>query len=348
MNTLVVTGTGYLGPSGPQPVGEDHPGPSAFTVTGFDPVAALGRRTVRYNHRSTLLAMEACGAALRDAGVRVTEANQDAVGVTLGTFCGSVSGSVVFGAETFAQPRPYNVDPATFPNLVINTAAGAVAIRHGLRGANSTVAGGPVAGVNALRTAELTLRAGHVDTMLVGASEEYGRHEAWLAAAVRPHAVLGEAAAVLVVERDDVAASAGRSALCRVAAVATATLDPAAPDELRGLLADALDRAGIPPGRVRRICVRHTGEPRVDAAVREAVAGLLPVPPLFDEERIGDCYTAHAAVQLARTAAAARAEDWGPDDAGVVLAVDPDGLAGTAVLTGPPPPPLADRPTAAA
>ncbi|WNI18965.1 beta-ketoacyl synthase N-terminal-like domain-containing protein [Actinacidiphila sp. ITFR-21] len=337
MSALVVTGTGYVGPRGPRPVDEDHPGRRAFVVQDFDPVASLGRRTARFNHRSTLLAMEACGVALKDAGLDITDNNQDAVGVTLGTFCGSVSGTVTFGSETFEQPRPYNVDPAAFPNLVINTAAGAVAIQHGLRGANSTVAGGPVAGINALRHAELTLRAGHVDTMLVGASEEYGRYEAWLAAAVRPEAVLGEAAAVLVVEREDVAVTGQRPALGRIAAVVTGTLDAASTDDLRGLLADALDRAGVPAGRVRRIALRRTGDPRVDAAARAAVAALLPVEPVLNEDRTGDCYTAHAAVQLAETAVAARDRSWGPDDAGLVLAVDTDGLAGVAVLTGPTP-----------
>ena len=72
----------------------------------------------------------------------------------------------------------------------------------------------------------------------------------------------------------------------------------------------------------------------MDAATAFAAA-ILPVPPAYSEHRIGDCYSAQAAIQLADTAVAARVQGWGPGDAGMILALDPDGLAGAAVLTGP-------------
>lgn len=338
---LLVTGTGYIGPDGFGPsrvgtvLGEDAavPQPEAFLAAGFDPAALLGRKTARFNHRSTLLAVEACARALRDAGLEVGEHNQDEIGATIGTLCGSVTGSVAFGLDTFAQPLPYNVNPAAFPNLVINTAAGAVAIKHGLRGPNSTVAGGPVAGINALRHASLTLRAGHAEAILVGAAEEYGLYEAWLAAAARPAARLGEAAAVLVLERADAAAAAGRRPIARIAGVLTRAVDPADAADLRRLLADALEAAAVRPRDVRRLYTRATMAPPVDAAAVSA-ASLVPVRPRLLEMEIGDCYSAHAAVQLVRLANAARREAWDSRQAGVVLAVDPDGLAGVAVLTG--------------
>ncbi|HEY8980279.1 MAG TPA: beta-ketoacyl synthase N-terminal-like domain-containing protein [Streptomyces sp.] len=341
MTAVVITGTGLVGPDPGGPVAVDTgegrprvPQGRAFRATSFDPVAELGRKAARFNHRSTLLAIAACGAALRDAGIEVGPDNQEGIGVTLGTFCGSVSGSVDFAWESYAQPRPYMVNPAAFPNLVINTAAGAVAIHHGLRGANSTVAGGPLAGVLALRHAALTLRAGHVDTVLTGASEEYGTHEAWLAAATRPELVPGEAAGVLVVESEAAARSGGRRELATVAAVLSSTVDTADAGEVRGVLAEALERAGVESARVRRIALRTTGAADVDAAAR-AAAALVPVEPVHDEPRIGDCHAAHAAVQLVDTVEAARHQGWAADEAGVVLALDPDGSAAVAVLTGP-------------
>jgi 3-oxoacyl-[acyl-carrier-protein] synthase II len=340
MNTLVITGTGFVGAdgSGPVPVLAADPVPPAgraFLAAGFDPEAELGRRTTRFNHRSTLLAVAACGAALRDAGLVADEEAADGIGVTLGTMCGSVSGLVAAGWATFSA-RPYNVDPSCVPNMVINTAAGAVAIKHGLRGANSTVAGGPVAGVNALRHAALTLRAGHADTILVGASDEYGIYEAWLAAALRPGAVLGEGAGIIVLETIEVASRGGRQPRAAVGAVLTRAIDVTDAGQIRALVADALRAAGRPSDRVRHVALRTTGDATADAAARAALASLLPVPPSYREHRIGDCHSAHAAIQLAELADLAGAQRWTPDDAGLVLALDPDGLAGVAVLTGPP------------
>jgi 3-oxoacyl-[acyl-carrier-protein] synthase II len=343
MTTLVVTGTGFVGPdgSGPRPVPATDlapPGNRAFLAAGFDAEAELGRRTTRFNHRSTLLAIAACGAALRDARLTADEEARNGIGVTLGTMCGSVSGTASFGWATFSQPRPYNVDPSCFPNLIINTAAGAVAIKYGLRGANSTVAGGPVAGVIALRHAALTLRAGHADTVLVGACEEYGIHEAWLAAALRPGAVTGEGAAILVLESAEVADRGGRPARAAVGAALTRAIDVTDADQIRTLLIDVLHAAGQSASRIRHVALRATGHAQADAAARAAVTSTLPVPPSYVEHRIGDCYTAHAAIQLVGIASLADAERWTPDDVGIVLALDPDGLAGAAVLTGPPKP----------
>jgi 3-oxoacyl-[acyl-carrier-protein] synthase II len=336
MSAIVITGTGYVAPDsgGPHSTGLDSAGPAAFLAAGFDPEAELGRRTSRFNHRGSLLAVAACGAALRAAGLEPDTEDPDAIGVTLGTTCGSLTGSVTFGWDTFAQPRPYNVDPSSFPNLVINAAAGAAAIRYGLRGPNTTVAGGPVAGIVALRHAVTTLRAGHADTILAGATEEYGAWETWLAAATRPGAVLGEGAAVLVAEHEEVAMRAGRTPVAVVGSVLTRAVDVTEPGGLRALIADALTAASRPPGQVCRLAVRLTGHGAADRAAAQA-ADLLPVSPVYSEHLIGDCQAAHAAIQLADTVTAARDQGWSSDDAGVVLAVDPDGLAGVAVLTGP-------------
>jgi hypothetical protein len=72
MSTLVITGTGFTGTgftgtgfTGPDGYGlvpvPAAPSDLAFLAAGFDAEAELGRRTTRVNHRSTLLALAACG-----------------------------------------------------------------------------------------------------------------------------------------------------------------------------------------------------------------------------------------------------------------------------------------------
>lgn len=334
MTELVITGAGAIRPQRTEVPAGDRPMPvtEAFLARDFDPVALLGRKTTRFNHRTSQLALAACGAALDDAGLTVTDEVRDMVGVTLGTACGSLTGAVDFGWDTFAEQLPYHVNPATFPNLVINTAAGAVAIKYGLRGANSTVAGGPLAGLSALRHAAVTLRAWHADTVLVGAAEEFSAPNAWHAYAVRPDAVPGEGAAVFVLERADVAHEAGRTPLARVGAVLTRTTDVRDPAMIRDAVRDALSAARTDASAVRAVALRTTGDAEVDTAQRTGLAEVLSQAAIDSAERMGDCYCAHAALQLADLLDAAR--EWVDGDAGIVLGVDPDGALAVAVLSG--------------
>jgi 3-oxoacyl-[acyl-carrier-protein] synthase II len=338
MTELVFTGWAALAPDGRRPVGGDgaQAYPNAYLVTGVDLVAMLGRKTTRFNNRSAQLAIAACGLALRDAGILVgdddlTDEVRDSIGLTLGTTCGSVSGIVEFGWDTFSE-RPYGVNPATFPNTVINTAAGAAAIKYGLRGANSTVAGGPLAGLGALRHAAVTLRAFHADTIVVGAAEEYTTQNAWLTRALRPGATPGEGAAMVVLERADVAAQAGRTPLARLAAIRTSAADVTDPASFRDAVAAVLAEAGCRPERVRHLAARVTGVAIVDEAQRAGLAAAVPVAPVYSEDRIGDCYSAHTAIQIVDVLTALRAGTWNDDGVGVIVGADPDGALAVAVI----------------
>lgn len=331
MSALVITGSGAVTPTGATPVA-DLPWSEAHVVAGLDFAEVLGRKTVRFGNRTTNLALVACGEALADAGFEVTDGNRDTVGVSFGTTCGSLSGAVEFGWDSFDRTRPHMVNPAAMPNTVLNTTAGAMAIRYGLRGANSTVAAGPLAGLGALRNAEVMLRALHADTMLVGAGQEFTGPVAWAAYAVRPDSTPGEGAAVFVLERADVAIEAGRRPLARLGAVRTHTGDVRRPDTICDAVAETLDAADVEPERVRWLAARLTGDRAVDAAQRVGLGAVVPLEPAFGEH--GDCFAGHAALQLADLVARARTEGWTRDDAGVVVAADPDGALAVAVVTG--------------
>jgi 3-oxoacyl-[acyl-carrier-protein] synthase II len=344
MTAIVITGMASVRP-GPAATAEDVRPHRVHRVAEFDPEAAFGRRATRFNHRSTLLVMTACEAAIRNAALTVTDDNRGAVGITVGTTVGSVSGTVEFGTDSFDRSRPYLVDAASFPNMVLNTAAGALAIRLGAQAANATVAGGPTAGVAALRYGELALRAGHATTMLVGASEEATAPAVWWAQSARATGAVGEGAAVFVLEHEDTARAAGRTPVARLAATTVRVVDPADAGALADALAEALRRAAVEPGAVELVALRETGVAAVDRAQRAAVAAVLTAPLMWSEDEIGDCYSAHSALQLARVIehlTSGRESQgrqsqvrgsYGPkESAGVVMATDPDGAVGLAVV----------------
>ncbi|MBT2510610.1 hypothetical protein J7I98_33150 [Streptomyces sp. ISL-98] len=328
MTEMVITGVGTISGEGrPVPVVDDAadlPVEYAHAVTGFDAAARVGRKTAKVSHRSTLLAMAAGEAAMEAAGLLVTDEVRDRIGITVGTTTGSITGAVEFGTDSF-RARPYLVDAVKAPNAIINTAAASMAIRFGLRGANSTVAAGPLAGVAALRHAQVALRAGHVDTVLAGASEEFTSASAWWAAAERSTGVPGEGAAMFVVERPEVAEAAGRRPVARLAGTLVRAVDVADEAAVRGAVAQALERAGVGPGQVDVVAVRRTGEAAVDAAQSAALTGLLSAPLFWSEAVIGDCYAAHGVLQLASLLTTA-------ERVVLVVSVDPQGVLGAAVV----------------
>ena len=173
----------WADPAGP-------PGTVASLVPGFDQRAVLGRKGTKGMDRVTGLAITAVGALSRTP-------NQDTA-LVLGTTSGSVRSAMNLTRASLTAARPYDVDPATIPSVVMNCAAGHCAIWHGITGPNTTIAGGRAAGLLCLAYARRLLRAGRASTVLCGAAEEYSAERSWLTR--HDTRVVGEGAAMLRLE----------------------------------------------------------------------------------------------------------------------------------------------------
>jgi len=224
----------WADPAGP-------PGTVASLVPGFDQRALLGRKGTKGMDRVTGLAITAVG-ALGGAHNRDTA-------LVLGTTGGSVRSAMNLTRASLTAERPYDVDPATIPSVVMNCAAGHCAIWHGITGPNTTIAGGRAAGLLCLAYARRLLRAGRASTVLCGAAEEYSAERSWLAR--HDTGFVGEGAAMLRLE-----SSHARTAqpLATVLAVGT-TAD------------EVLERAGVRADEVWAVIAGSEAE-------RDAVAPL--------------------------------------------------------------------------
>ncbi|MFE9440025.1 beta-ketoacyl synthase N-terminal-like domain-containing protein [Streptomyces sp. NPDC006602] len=332
--TTVITGIGAVRPD-PSTQPEVTSGHPVHRVAGFDPEALFGRRATRFSHRSTLLTMAACGAALANAGLDISASNQETVGIAVGTALGSISGTVEFGSRSFNQSRPYLVDAASFPNTAMNTAAGAAAIQVGARAANFTVVAGPLAGVSALRQAEMALRVGHAQRIVAGASDEATTAAVWWAQAVRDTGAVGEGSAMFVLERLADVQAAGRLPIARLAATTVRAVDPADPGELAEAVTATLRRGRVEPSDVGLVALRETGVPDVDRSQLIAVRQAVDAPLLWGENEMGDCYSAHSALQLAdviKHLTSAMVPDSPAGRAGLVMTTDPHGAVGLALV----------------
>jgi 3-oxoacyl-[acyl-carrier-protein] synthase II len=309
--------------------------PGGSAVPGFDAQAVLGRKGTSFLDRGTALALAATDAALRDGAVTVDDRTRERIGIVFGTTAGSLKSTMDFSRETLVQPRPYLVNAMLFPNTVMNCATGQAAIRFGLRGINTTIAGGALAFLQVLRYAGMALRRRYADTLLVGAAEELTAHTAWSARLVgAEHAVsAGEGAAVFVLHA--AGAELGSQPIdADVPAVATGyAIDGDVSTALRRCTRRALVLAETPS---QDVALLATGEAGADRTETEAVVAALGTRPatVRVKDVFGDCLAATGALQVAAVLAAHRDDPGRDGQAAVVTARSHEGGVGAAVLRG--------------
>ncbi|MEU2610289.1 beta-ketoacyl synthase N-terminal-like domain-containing protein [Micromonospora sp. NPDC007271] len=313
---------------------EPVPDPRAYALAGFRARDHLGRKGTSFLDRRTAFAVLACGQALADSDLVVSDDNRDRIGVVLGTGVGSLQSTSDYSRDTLVQEKPYLVNPILFPNTVLNCAAGQAAIRHGLRGVNATLAGGGMATLAALRYAMTVLGRGRAEALLVGAMEEYTPQMAWAEHAAGSSATTagGEGGAIFLVEDAAAMRAAGREPVAEILAVdlghtgGRSHLATALADRIRRVL----HQAGVAPEDLATVVTSGAAveEEALDATVgpdasRVAIADLA-----------GNCPTAAGALQVAAVLAHHRGEPGHHDCRSLIVASTADGSVGAAVLKG--------------
>jgi 3-oxoacyl-[acyl-carrier-protein] synthase II len=280
---------------------------SACLVPGFDQREMLGRKGTKGMDRMTGLAVHAVG-SLRASGSDVA--------VVLGTTAGSVRSMTDFTRASLTRERPYDVDPATIPSVVMNTPAGHCAMWHGITGPNTTIASGRASGLLGLSYARRLLRTGRARTVLCGAAEEYSTARSWLDHHAGYPGPVGEGAAVLRLE-----AEGAPGALATVLGLDSRL------DDVPEVARCALRRAGIPVGDVWAVIPATTAERDALSEVFDADV-LDRVPSITG--LIGDTGAVSAVFQVAAALAVGTGQA-GPRVA-VITCADPVGVTAAAVI----------------
>lgn len=300
----------------------------AFPIQKLDVKGLLGKKGVSFLDRTTVLALITCGEALEDAGVIVNDETRDSVGVVLGTTAGSMRATSEYSRATYVEDRPYLVNPLIFPNAVMNCSAAQAAIRFGLRGVNSTVAGDVVAFASALAYARTITAAGRAQGLVVGAAEEYAPQTAWSiehARRLNGYGVpAGEGAAAFFVEAEASATDGGRTP---AALILAAGVRSCAPEDISAFVEEILLTADVSPAEVD---VVFSGEIDGEAPTSESAA----LDKIFDDtprthllSRIGEVGSADGALSLAAVLATSA-----KGTLAVITAVSRDGVTGAIVV----------------
>lgn len=239
-------------------------------------------------------------------GAEPTEAEKRArTGVVLGTSMGSVPSVAEQAYDTLTLDRPYLVNPARFPNTVMNAAAGQVAIRNSLRGVNATLAGGLLSSMHAIRCARSMIASGRAGRLVVCGIEELSPHTAWgwhRLNALAPQIALGEGCAALVLDDASQARAMADVLACEVQFCGGPPLRPAALiSGLTSCVRRALARSDIEPGEVDAVSLGSVGFVGLERAERRAVRGAIGRIPqeVRITQAVGVAYSATSSLQIA-------------------------------------------------
>ncbi len=187
---VVVTGLGCISPLGHNPAetwqallagksgvvpitrfdASQHKTRFAAEVKNFDPATLFGPREARRMDRVSQFALAAAVQAWEASELTVTEENRDRIGVLIGSGIGGIS-TLLEQVEVLRERGPERVSPFLVPMMIADSSAGLTAIQLGLRGPNLAISTACATGSNAIGEAAEIIRRGSAEVMLAGASE---------------------------------------------------------------------------------------------------------------------------------------------------------------------------------
>jgi 3-oxoacyl-[acyl-carrier-protein] synthase II len=238
-------------------------------VKGFVAEDLMDRRTARRSGRHTQMAVVAANEAVESASLTIDESNRDSIGVLIAS-----SGALFNIGEqekVIDERGPGRVDPLTVPKVGQYSPAVRVGRLMEVRGPNSSVNSACASGGDAIGEAYNLMRLGQADCMLAGGAEAMisrvlisslgglgALAKTWNAEPLRASRpfdlkrsgfVLGEGAAILVLETEEFARRRGAKILCELAGAGWSfdATDDTAPDVDGQALAmsRALKNAGL-------------------------------------------------------------------------------------------------------
>ena len=171
----------------------------AAEVKEFDPTGFIEPKEAKRWDRYCKFGVVAAKQALAHAGLEITEANAERIGVSIGSGVGGLL-TMETQAHVLEGKGPGRVSPFTVPMMIPNMATGLAAIALGAKGPSSAVATACAAGSNAIGDAFRLLQMGKADAMICGGAES----------AITPLGVAGFASAKALSFRNDDPATASR------------------------------------------------------------------------------------------------------------------------------------------
>ncbi len=311
----------------------DYPTRIAAEVTAFNPSDFMDRKEAKRTDRFVQFALAAAELAVQDSRIDLEQVDKERASIYISSGIGGLE-TLAAQHEVLLTKGPNKVSPFLVPMMIGNMAAGQVAIRYGFFGAANNVVSACASGGQAIGEALRCLQRGEADVILAGGTEasinpislagfcalralstrnDDPRRASRPFDAERDGFVMGEGAAVLVLETEEHLVRRGGSAYAELvgygvtndASHVTAP-HPEAKGAIRAMQL-ALADAGLEPGDIDYINAHGTSTPMNDRLESLAIRKVFQA----DAERlvvnstksmIGHLLGAAGAVELAVTA----------------------------------------------
>lgn len=142
----------------------------AAQISDFDPALYLDPKECRKFDPFLQFAIAAATQAVQDADLVVNDDNASRVGVAVGAGMGGLE--LLEDMHTKCLEKgPRFISPNFIPNMIINMAAGAIAIRYGCKGPNISVVTACGTGAHNIGCAARMISYGDADVMIAGGVE---------------------------------------------------------------------------------------------------------------------------------------------------------------------------------
>lgn len=212
----------------------------ACEVKGFDPEDFMDFREARRRDRYEQFATAAAKEAIEQSGLEVSEEQAGRVGVIVSSAIGGVK-AIQDSVISMVADGPRRVSPFVIPMMMSNGASGLIAIEHGFTGPCFSVVSACASGADGIGTAWQLIRSGVSDVVVTGASDAtitpigvsafdrlgaMSRRNEEFSTTPQPFdlnrdgLVMGEGAAILVLESESYAKARGADILAELAGYA--------------------------------------------------------------------------------------------------------------------------------
>jgi len=216
---------------------KNHHARIACEVKKFSPDQYMPAKEARRRDRFELFASIAAKEAIHHAGLNIDERDAGKVGVIVSSAIGGIN-TLEEAILAIGKRGPRRVSPFVIPMLMANGASGLIGIDHQFQGPNLCIVSACASGADAIGISWMMIRAGMIDVAIAGASDAtitstgvaafdrigaLSRRNKEYSMTPKPFdlerdgLVMGEGAAILVLERESAALHRGAEILAEIA-----------------------------------------------------------------------------------------------------------------------------------
>lgn len=299
----------------------------AGEIQDFKPEDFLGKKGLRDLERTSRLLCAASKMAIEDSGLKIDHRNTDDVGVCTGTTLSSLWNFAEFDKEAI-QDGPLFTNVALFPGTVMNAASSQVSIRFNIQGFNTTISTGYSSSIDALKYAIDFIKLRRIKAVLVGGVESLslvnysGFYRLGFLSGIsgeemscpfdkrRNGILLGEGAAVVMIEDEESALERGANIYARVNGIGNffdafkmGKYHPEA-DGLKKSIKEAIRNSGLDVSEIDYISASANSVPDQDRLETRAIKNVFGryaynIPVSSIKSMIGEPFSAAGLFQIA-------------------------------------------------